>query len=330
MVPVCELGHGMTESEAVSRSLEDEVAHLRVRLAHLERENCQLQDKLNAALDGTGICLWQGWIPTGELTVFNLQNFHAGQMAPSFELWQAKLHPEDQQQALANYYDHLAGKLPFYEAEYRTVAPDGQVTWLWDRGRVIERDWNGHPLRIMGSHIDITQRKEYKLRLAQQAQTDPLTGLYNRQAFLDVSSQQMAQANGEQALLFIDLDDFKAVNDRWGHSSGDRLLLRVASWLRDVAPTNALLARMGGDEFVIYLPQMPNQQSVIQVAERLLACCGELTSLEGHAVRIGMSIGITFWSSHSVGYELALDSADRAMYGAKQRGKLSYQLVELG
>ncbi len=227
MVPVCELGHGMTESEAVSRSLEDEVIHLRLRLAHLERENCQLQDKLNAALDGTGICLWQGWIPTGELTVFNLQNFHAGQMAPSFEQWQAKLHPEDKQQALANYFDHLAGKLPFYEAEYRTVAPDGQVTWLWDRGRIIEWDWNGQPLRIMGSHIDITQRKEYKLRLAQQAQTDPLTGLYNRQAFLDVSSQQMAQANGEQALLFIDLDDFKAVNDRWGHSSGDRLLQRV-------------------------------------------------------------------------------------------------------
>ena len=157
-----------------------------------------------------------------------------------------------------------------------------------------------------------------------------MTGLANRMAYEEYLASFQRRTGRSLAAINIDLDDFKAVNDRWGHSSGDRLLQLVASWLRAVAPTNALLARMGGDEFVIYLPQALNQQSVGQLAERLLACCDELTSLEGHAVRIGMSIGIAVWSSRSVGYELALDSADRAMYGAKQRGKRSYQLVELG
>ena len=108
---------------------------LQARLADLTRENRLLQEKLNAALDGTGICLWQGMIPSGELTVFNLQNFQSGQMVPHFDLWQAKLHPDDKPLVLASYHDHLAGRTPFYECEYRTVAADGEITWLWDRGR---------------------------------------------------------------------------------------------------------------------------------------------------------------------------------------------------
>lgn len=164
-----------------------ELAALRSQLAQLEQENRLLHEKLNAALDGTGLCLWQGIIPTGELTVFNLQHFEHGQMAPHFELWRAKLHPEDAAAALESYFGHLKGQYPFYEAEYRTMSPDGSVTWLWDRGRIIERDADGLPLRIMGAHADVTQRKEYELRLAQQVQSEPLTGLYNRQAFSEAS-----------------------------------------------------------------------------------------------------------------------------------------------
>jgi len=133
-----------------------ELVALRSQLEQLQQENRLLHEKLNAALDGTGLCLWQGMIPSGELTVFNLQHFEHGQMAPHFDLWRAKLHPADATAALESYFGHLSGQYPFYEAEYRTLAADGSVTWLWDRGRIIERDANGLPRRIMGAHVDIS------------------------------------------------------------------------------------------------------------------------------------------------------------------------------
>ena len=302
---------------------------LQARLADLTRENRLLQEKLNAALDGTGICLWQGMIPSGELTVFNLQNFQSGQMVPHFDLWQAKLHPDDKPLVLASYHDHLAGRTPFYECEYRTVAADGQITWLWDRGRIIEWDAHGRPLRIMGAHIDITQRQAHKQRLARQAQTDPLTGLFNRQAFAEICRQRMGRLGLQHGLLFIDLDDFKAVNDGLGHLTGDRLLLQVADWLRQLMPQEALLARMGGDEFVVYLELAADRQVASRLAEQLLAQCQRQLLLEEGSVRIGMSIGVALWSGDSLAYEAVLDSADRAMYRAKQRGKLKYEVVEL-
>lgn len=315
-----------SETTAVSAR---ELAALKSQLAQLQQENRLLHEKLNAALDGTGLCLWQGMIPSGELTVFNLQHFEHGQMAPHFDLWRAKLHPVDAPEVLASYFGHLGGEYPFYEAEYRTLAADGSVTWLWDRGRIIERDASGLPLRIMGAHVDVTQRKEYELRLAQQVQTEPLTGLYNRQAFSEASQRRMEQVQDAAALLFIDLDDFKAVNDSLGHSCGDRLLLRVADWLRRVTPDSGLLARMGGDEFVIYLDQDVSEAAVRQLAGQLLAHSADYQELDGQPIQIGMSIGVAMWQGNGIGYDQALDCADRAMYQAKQQGKHGYQFIWL-
>jgi diguanylate cyclase (GGDEF)-like protein len=307
----------------------NELTSLRNQLEILQHENRLLHEKLNAALDGTGLCLWQGMIPTGELTVFNLQHFEHGQMAPHFDVWRSKLHPADAQGALDSYQGHLNGKYPFYEAEYRTIAADGSVTWLWDRGRIMERDTAGLPLRIMGAHVDITQRKEFEIRLAQQVKTEPLTGLFNRQAFSEASRRRMAVVDGAAALLFIDLDDFKEVNDSLGHSCGDRLLLRVADWLRQATPPGGLPARMGGDEFVIYLDADVSEPAIARLAQQLLAHTVACQELDGQPIQIGMSIGIALWHGNSVSYEQALDCADRAMYQAKQRGKRGFELIQL-
>ncbi|MGL4793259.1 MAG: PAS domain-containing protein, partial [Aeromonas jandaei] len=209
-----EQGSAEPAATLISSSRIGELTRLQAEIAALKHENSLLQEKLNAALDGTGICLWQGIIPTGELRVFNLQNFQAGDMAPCFDQWSAKLHPDDRAHAMGSYFDHLEGKTPFYEVEYRTINPQGEVTWLWDRGRVVDRDIDGKPLRIMGSHIDITQRKAYEQRLAERANSDALTGLLNRQGFGKAFAQQ--QHDGAGALLFIDLDDFKGINDQLG------------------------------------------------------------------------------------------------------------------
>ena len=308
-------------------ALQQELAHLRAYNAELCRENQLLLEKLNAALDGTGICLWQGMVQSGELTVFNLQNCQRGDMAPHFESWRAKLHPEDKQFALDCYFGHLDGVYPFYEAEYRTVAPDGQITWLWDRGRVIERDAQGQPVRVMGAHIDITQRKEYERRLALQADSDALTGLHNRQAFSRLVQARLKNAV-PGALLFIDLDDFKVINDRLGHACGDRVLLQVAEWLQRMVPEGAICGRYGGDEFVVFIDNNVTLSLAGRLAEQLLMRSAVYDPAEGCDLHVGMSIGIALWQQPPA-FVQALEAADRAMYQAKQQGKLGYQWINL-
>lgn len=301
----------------------DELTGLRAELARLEQENRQLQEKLNAALDGTGLCLWQGLVQTGELRVFNLQNFQAGDMAPHFDMWRAKLHPDDSERAQHHYFSHLAGKTPFYEAEYRTLSPQGEVTWLWDRGRVIEWDEDGRPLRIMGAHIDITQRKEYERRLAEQACRDALTGLLNRQGLRQSLGGEHLM--GPAALLFIDLDDFKEINDLFGHVCGDRVLQRMGEWLHELAP-QAVCGRYGGDEFVVYLAGAAEPAVLAALAEVLLARVQAFAPAPGSALRVGMSIGIAVWRDE-LAFETALELADRAMYQAKEQGKRAWHLL---
>jgi len=302
-----------------------EMASLKAEIARLTQLNHLLQEKLNAALDGTGICLWQGTIPTGELRVFNLQNFQAGDMAPHFEQWCAKLHPDDRDHAIGNYFAHLAGRTPFYEAEYRTIGQDGTITWLWDRGRLVELDCEGKPLRIIGAHINITQRKTYEQQLAQQADCDPLTGLLNRQAFGRAFAER--QAMGPAALLFIDLDDFKAINDQLGHIFGDRVLLQMADWLRLIMPATALCGRYGGDEFVVHLHQSISKEELGRLADALIERMQEYVPQPDCPLRVGLSIGIASWETGKPTFQHVLDVADQAMYQAKARGKRAWYLL---
>ncbi|HIC8842924.1 MULTISPECIES: sensor domain-containing diguanylate cyclase [Aeromonas] len=305
----------------------DAFARLQAEIAALQHENGLLQEKLNAALDGTGICLWQGTIPTGELRVFNLQNFQAGDMAPHFDQWSAKLHPDDRAHAMGSYFAHLERKTPFYEAEYRTISPAGEITWLWDRGRVVEWDDEGRPLRIMGSHIDITQRKAYEQRLAERANCDALTGLLNRQGFGKAFALQPPQGTG--ALLFIDLDDFKGINDQLGHACGDQVLQQMAEWLRLIMPGSALCGRYGGDEFVVYLHRDVSNHALAHLADALICRMHGYVPKPGCPQRVGLSIGIALWEEQPLSFRQALEVADRAMYEAKARGKRAWYLLQV-
>ena len=322
-----EQGSAEPAATLISSSRIGELTRLQAEIAALKHENSLLQEKLNAALDGTGICLWQGIIPTGELRVFNLQNFQVGDMAPHFDQWSAKLHPDDRAHAMGSYFDHLEGKTPFYEVEYRTINPQGEVTWLWDRGRVVDRDIDGKPLRIMGSHIDITQRKAYEQRLAERANSDALTGLLNRQGFGKAFAQQ--QHDGAGALLFIDLDDFKGINDQLGHACGDQVLQQMAEWLRLIMPGSALCGRYGGDEFVVHLSRGVSSHTLAELADALIGRMQSYVPRPGCSQRVGLSIGIALWEGASLSFRQALEVADQAMYEAKARGKRAWHLLRV-
>lgn len=301
----------------------DELARLREQLDAAQREIRQLNEKLSAALDGTGLCIWQGEPQTGRLTVFNLQDFDAGEMAPDFDQFVAKLHPLDREATLRSYFDHLEGRTPAYEAEYRTFRQDGGITWLWDRGRVVERSPTGQPLRIMGAHVDVTRRKEYELQLARLAHVDPLTGLSNRRKLSEQLKQESERARRHGSALSIailDVDHFKRFNDTYGHELGDRVLTELARAMEDCLREYDLFGRWGGEEFLVLLPNTGLTEA-LAVAGRMQTSIRQRSMLhEGKAVSITASIGL---AEYRVGENPSetLRRADRALLKAKRTGR---------
>lgn len=306
-----------------TETLQAEIQQLREQIQQLQQENRLLHEKLTAALDGTDLCIWQGMIQTGELTVFNLQNFDAGEMAPHFDLWLAKLHPQDKEAALTSYFEHLTGKTPFYQAEYRTFRQDGNITWMWDRGRVVERDPQGRPVRIMGAHLDITRRKEYEHRLSHLAHNDPLTGLANRRLLMERLRQETERAQRYQqpfVLAMLDVDHFKRFNDKHGHDVGDRILVAVARHMESALREYDICGRWGGEEFLLILPQtrMADAHAIIS---RLHDGIRQVSIQANHkSLSVTVSIGL---AEHQAGESHAetLLRADSALLAAKRSGR---------
>jgi len=315
----------------------EHIKQLQAEIAQLKRENAQLtalnrraEEKLFAALDGNGLCLWEQHIPSGNLTIFNMRwgemlGFSPEELAAHVDIWKSKLHPEDKVWVIKAFDDHVSGKSDYYQAVHRMLHKDGSVTWVSDRGRIVERFADGTPLRMMGSHIDITQEKRYELDLAMLAHSDPLTNLMNRQAIAKAFDECL-QLEMRGALFFIDLDGFKALNDRHGHKFGDNLLVHVAHTLVSHSGEFAKIARLGGDEFVIILPSS-DIESLGMLAQSLLDVYRQGFLLEGCDVEIGLSIGIDIFS-YGDSFAKSCDRADAAMYRVKHQGKNGYRFYQ--
>ncbi|WP_293761555.1 sensor domain-containing diguanylate cyclase [uncultured Aquitalea sp.] len=321
----------MADPSRDDHATQAELARLRAELDEARQIIAQQREQLNAALDGTGLCIWQGLLQTGELQVFNLQGFRREDMASHYDVWYAKVHPDDRDEVVARYQAHLAGEVDSYEAEYRTLGPDQQITWLWDRGRVVERDAEGRALRIMGAHADITERKLAEAELLRLAHSDALTGLPNRKYFFDQLQAAMHESDlsgRPLAVMFIDLDNFKQVNDRFGHVFGDQVLSAVARQLQAVVRGRDLLARLGGDEFILLLQGGELAALASDVGSRILSVLNKSFHIGKETVDIGASIGVSCYPLNGTTCEELVRHADSAMYRAKAEGRSSLQLFQ--
>jgi len=233
--------------------------------------------------------------------------------------WLDRLYPADKPRVESEIKEHCAGRTKHFQSEYRILHHDGSYRWMLSRGVAVVNS-NGTATRLAGSQTDITESKA----------ADPLTGLASR-LLLDEKLQfaideKQAHSETHFAVLFLDLDRFKMVNDSLGHLAGDQLLLQLAHRLLDCVAEppfgqlKTLVARLGGDEFVILISGMSQQETAINLANRIQDRVALAFNLDGHQLFVSISIGVRFGQADATPETLLLD-ADTAMYQAKSRGK---------
>jgi diguanylate cyclase (GGDEF)-like protein/PAS domain S-box-containing protein len=226
------------------------------------------------------------------------------------ELFAKVLHPEDRERVLAEIQRTNASGERFV-CEYRVLAKDGRTVWIRDESTMYAEE--GRSVHTQGYMLDITRRRQAEEELRVLAWSDSLTSLPNRA--LLVERLREAEVESPRSLLFLDLDDFKTINDSLGHPTGDGVLVELARRIGGVIRDGDLVARIGGDEFAV-LAQAADTAVLEALAKRLLAAVGEPFVLDGRELRLSASIGIaTGW-----GAEDLLRNADLAMYEAKRRG----------
>jgi diguanylate cyclase (GGDEF)-like protein/PAS domain S-box-containing protein len=245
--------------------------------------------------------------------------------ATDSELFTRLLHPDDRERVLDAHVRTHETHEPL-SLEYRLIARDGRVVHLRDEG-VIVLDEHGEPLYLHGYLLDITREREAEQQLRQLALYDPLTGLANR-AFFHERLKHAIKLRHEEGhatgLLYIDLDDFKGINDRWGHDLGDEVLQEIGKRIERAVRPGDTAARLGGDEFAVVLTEPVTPDDAVSVAERLLTEVSRPLESGSGPLYTAASIGIAFGNND----ETLLKEADIAMYRAKKHSEMGYAFFD--
>jgi len=253
-----------------------------------------------------------------------LLGYGPDEMKPCLETWKDNIHPEDAPLVLSILDEHLKGLRHLYEAEYRLRNRNGHYLWIRDRGQVRDRSPEGEPLRAVGMACNITDLKLIEQELQQQADFDVLTGLLNRRRGEVLAEQQLAlmqRQGGRLGFCLIDIDDFKQINDIYGHLAGDHALCRVAEFISGFVRRSDLLFRWGGEEFVLVCPDTDarGMQELISKLCRAIQCLRFEGELSGQQLTI--SAGISIYPEHATDLMNLIARADSALYTAKHQGK---------
>jgi diguanylate cyclase (GGDEF)-like protein/PAS domain S-box-containing protein len=241
------------------------------------------------------------------------------------DLFARTLHEDDRSRVLAAHAHTHATSDPL-SIEYRLIAKDGRVVWVRDEAVIVFDDDN-RPLYLQGYLLDITREREAQDQLRQMALYDTLTGLANRAFFHEQFEHIVSIRKGPEqqtAVLFVDLDDFKNVNDRWGHDVGDKVLATLGTRINGALRAGDLAARLGGDEFAVVIPLVEDPSEAVRVTERLRESISAPIDLEDTQLSVTASIGISIGSD----VETMLQEADAAMYRAKRHQDFGYAFFE--
>ena len=235
---------------------------------------------------------------------------------------------EDRKVAISDFNDHLNGKTLYYQSSLKIEFNGGGDKWILIRGKCL-RDKKGVATKISGSVTDISGQKDYENKIDKLKFYDILTDIPNRRLFISTLENEIIKGKGKDkevkfAVLFIDLDNFKEINDTLGHDYGDELLKKVAISLKASIKPGDLVSRVGGDEFFILMKNIEDYTAISNLCEKLLGILNCEISIAGKQVYTSASIGITVFPDDGCQSNMLLKNADTAMYSAKYNGKAKY------
>lgn len=301
---------------------------------HINKQLEQSEQRWQFALQGSGDGVWD-WDIEQQSSYFSkrwkeMLGYADNEFSSSYKKWLTLIHKDDLSNLKKNLKDYLNRKIPEFALEYRLLCKDQTYKWILTRGMVVEWNEQGAPKRMVGTHTDISNRKQNEEIIWRQANFDLLTGLPNRRMFFDRLKEEIKRAARLKhlfALLFIDLDGFKEVNDRFGHKTGDDLLIQVTQRISHCIRESDTFARLGGDEFTIILSDIEHLSAINAVVDKILKIVHMSYTLGIHEAVISASIGIAIYPNHSKNSDALMKLADSAMYEAKARGKNNWVMA---
>lgn len=276
---------------------------------------------------------WKWTVPTDEL-IFNEKKAtnldYSKEEIPDdvgFEFFTSKLHPDDYDKVMDNMHQHLIGRTKAYEVEYRIQKKDGSYAWYYDRGTVSKRNKKGEAQIVSGIVFDISYEKEVKESLFEAnerfqylARMDDLTSAYNKRYTHKVVTKELDKLTPDDtilSLMMIDIDDFKDVNDQYGHQTGDYLLKYLAKEIKNRIPEGDMVSRWGGDEFLVMLKKQ-SVDDAEKVAKKIASSIKYIPQKQ--LANTSLSIGIAEFKK-ATSLESAVHLVDDLMYKAKFSGK---------
>ena len=314
-------------------SVADQIA-IAIRRKKTEEEIRRTNERFELVTKATSDAVWDWDFNTNSLWwndgFQKLFGYRANEVGDKLDHWTERLHPEDRERVSHSIKRTIDSGTTNWTEEYRFRRKDGSYAFVVDRGYVV-RDDNGRTVRMLGSMMDVSERKSLEEQLTHQALHDPLTKIANRALFrnrVDHALAKLTRSNTTIAVLFLDLDNFKAINDSMGHAAGDKLLVLVAERLQDCLRNTDTAARLGGDEFAVLVEAVHRTDEAVTIAERILEVFRQHFVIEGKEVYVGTSIGIAACADEEVSSEALLRNADLAMYLAKSQGKGKFVIFE--
>jgi diguanylate cyclase (GGDEF)-like protein/PAS domain S-box-containing protein len=298
-------------------------------LRHVNKRLKFSDDRWRFALEGSGDGIWDWDIETNNVVYSKfwkqMLGYDEGEIGSTLDEWQSRIHPEDYRNVIEKLNASLKGDRRNYSLECRLQCKDGLWKWVLARGMVVNRNEQGEALRMVGTNTDISQLKQSEEMVWQQANFDALTGLPNRRMLNARLEQELNKSNRTRkklALMFLDLDDFKDVNDTLGHDYGDTLLKLAAERLVNLVYSQDVVARLGGDEFVILISELEKEKvnNLDLIARKVLASLSQPFVLGQNKIFVSASIGISIFPDDAGSLEELLKCVDQAMYASKKRG----------
>lgn len=290
--------------------------------SELQSYSEQLEIISNLTHDG----IWEVDVRYGEVIckggIFKLLGYSKETFPVTLDAVSLLLHPDDLAEARSRYLNHLNEHQPNFEVECRCRHANGSYVWLKINGHS-QYDDAGNMVRVIGSVKDISERKHAENRIHELAYSDPLTGLANRNSFERQYAELLVAAekqNNKLAVLLLDLDRFKLINDSYGNQSGDLVLRHAASTIKSTVKSGDLVARLGGDEFEIVMPNVRNKEEALETANRILSKLSEPFYENDREYYISCSIGIALYPEHGADTVTLSRNANLAMHQAKETG----------